>query len=51
MDMAEMIRAGTLDFDLFRQQSYPLDRINEVLAGIDNRHGGFSNFTVVPTPE
>lgn len=51
MDMAEMIRAGTLNFDLFRQHSYPLDQINEVLAGIENRHGGFSNFTVVPTPE
>ena len=51
MDMAEMIRAGTLDFGLFRQHAYPLDKINEVLAGIENRHGGFSNFTVVPSPE
>lgn len=50
-DMAEMIRAGTLDMNLFRQEAYPLDRINEVLAGIENRHGGFSNFTVVPNPE
>lgn len=47
-DMAEMIRAGTLDMSVFRQESYPLSRINEVLAGIDNRHGGFTNFTVVP---
>lgn len=51
MDMAEMLRAGTLDFGIFEQVSYPLDRINEVLAGIENRHGGFSNFTVVPNPE
>jgi alcohol dehydrogenase len=50
-EMAEMIRGGTLDMSVFRQESYPLDQVNEVLAGIDNRHGGFSNFTVVPTPE
>ncbi|WP_292931370.1 hypothetical protein [Novosphingobium sp. PASSN1] len=51
MQLAEMIRAGTLDFGLFRQEGLPLDRINEVLAGIVNRHGGFSNFSVIPTPE
>ena len=50
-DMAEMIRAGTIDMELFTQESYPLDKINNVLAGIENRHGGFSNFTVVPNPE
>ena len=49
--MAEMIRAGTLDFDIFHQEGFALDRINEVLAGIENRHGGFSNFAVIPTPE
>mgnify|MGYP003547350252 FL=1 len=50
-EMAEMIRSGTLDIGVFRQESYPLDRVNDVLAGIENRHGGFSNFTIVPTPE
>lgn len=50
-DMAEMVRAETIDLGLFRQNAFPLDRINEVLAGIENRHGGFSNFTVVPNPE
>lgn len=49
-DLAEMIRAGTLDMSIFRQEPYPLDRINEVLGGIESRHGGFSNFTVVPGP-
>src|SRR3546814_6676036 len=42
--MAEMVRAGTLDMSVFRQEPYPLDRINEVLAGLEQRHGGFSNF-------
>ena len=46
--MAEMVRAGTLDMSVFRQESYPLDRINDVLAGLEQRHGGFSNFTVCP---
>src|SRR3546814_2842265 len=32
--MAEMVRAGTLDMSVFRQEPYPLDRINEVLAGL-----------------
>lgn len=50
-EMAEMIQAGTLDMGVFRQETYTLDQINDVLAGIDNRHGGFSNFTVIPTPE
>lgn len=49
--MAEMIRAGTLDMGVFRQESYTLDQVNEVLAGIENRHGGFSNFTIVPNAE
>ncbi|QUM71006.1 alcohol dehydrogenase catalytic domain-containing protein [Sphingopyxis granuli] len=51
MQLAEMIRAKTLDFNLFKQEGYPLERINEVLAGIENRHGGFSNFSVIPNPE
>lgn len=51
LDMADMLRVGTLDLSIFRQTSYPLERINDVLAGLENRHGGFSNFTVVPNPE
>jgi alcohol dehydrogenase len=50
-EMAEMIRGGTLDMGTFRQVSFPLERVNEVLGGIDSRHGGFSNFTIVPNPE
>lgn len=51
MDMAEMLRAGTLDFGLFRQESYALKDINSVLSGIEARHGGFSNFSVLPRSE
>src|SRR3546814_11074080 len=46
--MAEMVRAGTLDMSVFRQEPYPLDRINEVLAGPGQGHGGVSNFKVCP---
>lgn len=46
--MADMARVGTLDMSVFRQRSVPLDEVNTVLAGIENRHGGFSNFTVCP---
>jgi alcohol dehydrogenase len=50
-EMAEMIRGGTLDMSVFEQVSFPLERVNEVLGGIEHRHGGFSNFTIVPNPE
>lgn len=46
--MAEMARAGTLDLSVFEQRVFPLAKINEALAGIPNRNGGFTNFVVVP---
>lgn len=45
-DMVDMISAGTLDVSIFEQISYPLSQINEAISGIENRNGGFSNYSI-----
>jgi alcohol dehydrogenase len=47
-EMAEMARVGTLDLSVFQHHSFPLARINEAISGLINRHGGFSNYVIVP---
>ena len=47
-EMAQMARAGTLDLSVFQHHTFPLAQINEAISGIPNRHGGFSNYLVVP---
>jgi alcohol dehydrogenase len=48
-EMAAMAGAGTLDFSALEHQVSPLSRVNEVLAGMDTRDGGFTNFVIDPT--
>jgi alcohol dehydrogenase len=48
-DMAAMVAAGTLDVSALEHHVYPLLQVNEALAAMDNRNGGFSNFIVDPT--
>ena len=48
-DMAAMAGAGTLDLSVLEHRVSPLSRINEVLAGMDHRDGGFTNFVIDPT--
>jgi len=47
-DMAEMARAGTLNLSVFEHVWFPLQKVNEAIAGIENRNGGFSNFLIMP---
>jgi alcohol dehydrogenase len=47
-EMAAMARAGTLDLSVFQHHRFPLAQINEAISGIPNRHGGFSNYVIVP---
>lgn len=47
-DMADMAAAGTLDLSVFEHVRFPLADINRAIAGIDNRHGGFSNYVIQP---
>ena len=48
-DMVAMAAAGTLDLSVLEHRVSPLSQVNEVLAGMDNRDGGFTNFVIDPT--
>jgi D-arabinose 1-dehydrogenase-like Zn-dependent alcohol dehydrogenase len=48
-DMVAMADAGTLDLSIFEHRVSPLSKVNEVLAGMDDRNGGFTNFVIDPT--
>ncbi len=48
-DMAAMAGAGTLDLSALEHRVSPLSKVNEVLAGMDERNGGFTNFVIDPT--
>jgi alcohol dehydrogenase len=48
-DMAAMAAAGTLDLSPLEHRIFPLTAVNEALAGMDDRNGGFTNFIVDPT--
>lgn len=47
-EMIEMAAAGTLDLSIFEHQAFKLEDINTALANIGSRHGGFSNYIIVP---
>ena len=40
---------GTLDLSVLEHRVSPLAKVNEVLAGMDDRNGGFTNFVIDPT--
>jgi threonine dehydrogenase-like Zn-dependent dehydrogenase len=46
--MAEMARAGTLDLSVFEHSRFRLADVNDALADIPKRNGGFTNFVVIP---
>ena len=48
-DMAAMAGAGTLDLSVLEHRVSPLSKVNEVLAAMDDRNGGFTNFVIDPT--
>ena len=48
-EMAAMVGAGTLDLSALEHRVSPLSKVNEVLAGMDDRDGGFTNFVIDPT--
>jgi len=48
-DMAAMAGAGTLDLSVLEHRVSPLSQVNEALAGMDSRDGGFTNFVIDPT--
>ena len=48
-DIAAMAGAGTLDLSVLEHRVAPLSKVNEALAGMDDRDGGFTNFVIDPT--
>ena len=48
-DMAAMAGAGTLNLSVLEHRVSPLSKVNEALAGMDQRDGGFTNFVIDPT--
>jgi alcohol dehydrogenase len=48
-DMAAMAGAGTLNLSVLEHRVSPLSKVNDVLAGMDDRNGGFTNFVIDPT--
>lgn len=48
-DMAAMAGAGTLDLSVLEHRVSPLSKVNDVLAAMDDRDGGFTNFVIDPT--
>lgn len=46
--MAGMAESGMVNLDVFEHEVYPLDEVNDALALIGNRHGGFSNYVISP---
>jgi len=50
-EMADLAGSGALDLSVLEHHVFPLEKINEALdEGIPNRHGGFTNFIITPTP-
>lgn len=45
-EMAELAASGRVNPDVFEHHVYALENINEALAEINQRNGGFSNFVV-----
>ncbi len=48
-DMAAMVAAGTLDVSVLEHRVFPLSHVNDAMAALDDRNGGFTNFIVDPT--
>ncbi len=48
-DLAAMAGAGTLNLAVLEHRVSPLSQINDVLAEMDRRDGGFTNFVIDPT--
>jgi threonine dehydrogenase-like Zn-dependent dehydrogenase len=48
-EIAAMAAAGTLDVSPLEHRIFSLSQVNEALAAMDNRDGGFTNFIVDPS--
>jgi alcohol dehydrogenase len=47
-DMVEMIRSKTIDLSILEHEVARLQDVNQAISGLSARHGGFSNYVIVP---
>lgn len=47
-EMADMAAIGQVDLSVFEHETFELADVNDALAVIKNRHGGFSNYVICP---
>lgn len=47
-EMADLVGTGQLDLSVLEHHTFPLEKINEALDDLPQRHGGFSNFILTP---
>jgi D-arabinose 1-dehydrogenase-like Zn-dependent alcohol dehydrogenase len=47
-ELAHMVETGTLDLSYLEHQRFALTEVNHAISGLTDRHGGFSNYVVIP---
>ncbi|HKP42993.1 alcohol dehydrogenase catalytic domain-containing protein [Mycobacterium sp.] len=47
-EMADMAATGQVDLSVFEHEIFKLADVNDALALLKNRHGGFSNYVICP---
>jgi len=47
-EVVQMVETGALDVSYLEHVRFPLDEVNRAISGLENRHGGFSNYLVIP---
>jgi alcohol dehydrogenase len=47
-ELAHMVETGALDLSYLEHVRYSLAEVNTAISGLTNRHGGFSNYVVIP---
>ena len=47
-EIADMAGTGAVDLSIFKPKVFPLSAVNDLIAHIGERDGGFTNFVVIP---
>jgi catechol 2,3-dioxygenase-like lactoylglutathione lyase family enzyme len=46
--LADMVGTGALDMSYLEHRHFPLSEVNDAIASLSDRHGGFSNYVIIP---
>ncbi|MFI7067220.1 alcohol dehydrogenase catalytic domain-containing protein [Kribbella sp. NPDC050124] len=46
IELADLLRSGTVDISVLQPKSWPLDEINEAISGVASGDGGFTSYLV-----